>query len=68
MEGMPLDITVLGVKITDVPYHMEVEVDENEQPVGEPSIVITEETKVKCRAIAVMAKKSKKKVVKYAGK
>lgn len=66
MDNMPLDITVLGVKITDVPYHMEVSVDENEQPVGDPTIVITQETKVRCRSLAVKAKKMKRKEIKYA--
>lgn len=66
MDNMPLDITVLGVRITDVPYHMEVEVDDNEQPVGSPSIVVTQETKVRCRTLAVKAKKMKRQEIKYA--
>lgn len=66
MDNMPLDVTVLGVKITNVPYHMEVEVNEEEQPVGEPVIVITEEVKKKCRVLAIRAKKGKKKVIDYA--
>lgn len=65
MDNLPLDITVLGVKVIGVPYHTEVDVNDAGEPVGEPVFVITEKTKLRCRTLAVKAKKKGKVVTRY---